>query len=151
MWDSVKFSSESEFNLRPCAAKQHVWCRGNEGFYHVCTEHTAQFLLHQIIWGPVKRASAGRQVSVSVTVNAEMYINILRDVAYLSSRATNGTHKIFWQDFALSHIVKLEYMTLDWCTTQFYKQFLDESYKIFENAFTDDYRYVISSQEIVCI
>lgn len=77
-WAKVIFSDESKFNLHGTDGIEFVRRRTGEEFHPDCLHSTVKHPLGQMVWGCITAKGVGRLMFVKGTVNAEVYISILR-------------------------------------------------------------------------
>jgi hypothetical protein len=87
----------------------------NMAHYNDCTEQTVKFPVSQMILDCIASKGVGRLESVSGTVNAERYINILGECLKPVTRDNfqQTRNCIFQQDCASRHMANRVSMTLD--------------------------------------
>lgn len=108
MWNKVIFSDESKFNLHGSDGKTYVRRRIGEEFQPSCLINTVKHPQGQMIWGCISYHGVGRLHFIQGTVNADVYIDILKTalIPTIAEQYRNIKSCIFQDDSAPCHRAK---------------------------------------------
>lgn len=107
-WDTIIFSDESKFDLCVGDTRKRVIRNKNEAYHKDCLKRTVKFPASIMVWGCMSAKGVGTLHFVNGLVNAQKYIDILRNSLIPSVETLTGNDEwTFQQDGASCHTAKI--------------------------------------------
>lgn len=106
-WNKVLWTDESMIRMRHSHGRVYVWRRAGEELNYKCTLPTLKsFEKGLMVWGCISSYGAGKILILEGKVNAEVYLQLLRNVGLPEGRRLIGDDFVFQQDNAPIHKAK---------------------------------------------
>ena len=86
-WHTILWTDESMIRLRHSHGRVYVWRKSGDELSYKCTKHTVKAVeTGLMVWGCMSASGVGQIVTLEGKINAEVYLNLLKEVAMQEGR-----------------------------------------------------------------